>query len=160
MLMPQRMSDAQEEDFSAIINESRADNWVGHNGLWFTRVTRTEVVAEMTVRPEHLQAYGIVHGGMHSAIIETLASVGAAVNAMPDGKSVVGLENHTSFIRAVRGGKLRAVAKPITRGRRSHVWEATVYDEQDKVAATGRVRLLVLEPDSEVAGETVALKGS
>ena len=150
----------QEEDFTAAINELRADNWVGHNGLHFTRVTRTEVVAEMPVRPDHLQTYGIVHGGVHAAIIETLASVGAAVNAMPEGRSVVGLENSTSFIRAVRGGTLRAVAKPITRGRRSQAWEASVFDDQGKLAATGRVRLLVLEPEAQVAGETVGVKGN
>ena len=70
---------------------------------------------------------------------------------------MVGLENHTSFLRAVRSGKLRAVAKPLTRGRRSQVWEGSVYDEEGRLAATGRVRLLVLEPETDLAGARVAI---
>ena len=69
---------------------------------------------------------------------------------------MVGLENHTSFIRAVRAGaKLHAVATPITRGRRTQVWEARVLDDKDQIVATGRVRLLCLEPDQVLAGEQI-----
>ena len=99
------------------------------------RASRDEVTAEIEVGPAHLQAYGIVHGGVHAGIIESIASIGAALDAMPHGRSVVGLENHTSFLRAVRGGKLHAVAKPLARGRRSQVWEGSVYDDQGKLAA-------------------------
>lgn len=147
-----------EEDFAAFIRENAADGWITANGLKITKATSTEVCAELVVGPMHRQSYGIVHGGIHAAIIETLASIGAAVNTMPAGRSVVGLENHTSFIRAVREGTITAVARPITRGRRSHVWEGTVYDAAGKIAATGRVRMLVLDPESELAGEPVALK--
>jgi 1,4-dihydroxy-2-naphthoyl-CoA hydrolase len=58
----------------------------------------------------------------------------------------VGLDNHTSFIRAVRPcAKLRAVAKPITRGRTAQLWEAEVRDADGKLVATGRVRLLCMD---------------
>ena len=42
----------------------------------------------------------------------------------------------------MRAGKLRALARPVTRGRTSQVWEAWIRDEQDKLVAQGRVRLL------------------
>ena len=152
------MADQDNEDFVEFIRGRGVDTWIDANGLVVTKATRVEVRAEMQIEAKHRQAYGIVHGGIHAAIIETLASIGAAVNAMPDGRSVVGLENHTSFLRAVREGKLSAVATPITRGRRSHVWQGDVFDEQGKLVATGRVRLLVLEADAALAGERVAVK--
>ena len=69
---------------------------------------------------------------------------------------MVGLENNTSFIRAVRAGvRLRAIATPLTRGRRTQVWEARVIDEEDRLVATGRVRLLCLDNDQALAGEQV-----
>jgi 1,4-dihydroxy-2-naphthoyl-CoA hydrolase len=145
-------------DFSEMINAADARGWSGANGLRIIRATVEEVTAELEIRPMHLQAYGIVHGGVHAAIIETVASVGAAVNVIPQGRSAVGLENHTSFLRAVRSGVLRAVARPLTRGRRTHIWEGSVFDDQGRLAATGRVRLLVLEPDAELAGEKVERK--
>jgi hypothetical protein len=35
------------------------------------------------------------------------------------------------------------------------VWEARVLDEEEKVVATGRVRLLCIESDQPLAGEQV-----
>ena len=76
--------------------------------------------------------------------------------ALPRNQTVVGLENNTSFVRAVRSGaKLHAVATPITRGRRTQVWESRVLDDQERIVAAGRVRLLCLEQEQELAGEQV-----
>jgi 1,4-dihydroxy-2-naphthoyl-CoA hydrolase len=146
------MADDATQDFAEILNRTVNDGWMGAMGVRILRASRDEVAAEIEVGPSHLQAYGIVHGGVHAGIIETIASIGAALDVMPHGRSVVGLENHTSFLRAVRSGKLHAVARPLARGRRSQVWEGSVHDDQGKLAASGRVRLLVLEPDADLAG--------
>jgi len=146
-----------DEDIADVLNANR-DGWNTAMDVRFVRATAGEVVAEWTVGQAHKQAYGIVHGGVHCGVIETLASVGAALFAARRGQTVVGLENHTSFVRAVREGTLRAVARPLTRGRRSQLWEGTITDEGGRVVATGRVRLLCLEPDAEVAGEAVQVK--
>ena len=127
----------------------------GAMGFELHVATRDEVVVEYTIEDKHRQPYGIVHGGVHCAVFETVCSTGAAMDAMPRGQSVVGLENHTTFVRAAREGRVRVVAKPITRGRRTQVWEATATDASGRVLATGRVRLLCLDPGSELAGRTV-----
>jgi 1,4-dihydroxy-2-naphthoyl-CoA hydrolase len=127
-------------------------------GMTFTRASADEVELEVPVRPELLQPYGLVHGGVYSSILESAASVGAALFAMRTGQSTVGLENTTSFLRAVRSGKLVAVAKPLHRGRQTQVWEVEVRSDEGKLAATGRVRMLCLEAGAAVAGETVGIK--
>ncbi len=152
------MAEPIQEDFAEIINASAGEGWARTMGLRIVRATRDEVVAEMPIQTCHLQAYGIVHGGVYSGIIESLASIGAAIHAIPEGKTVVGLENHTSFLRAVREGTLYAVATPLARGRRSPVWECAVRDDKQRLVATGRVRLLALDPGAEVAGEKVAIR--
>ena len=129
-------------------------------GLTFTRASTDEVECEVPVGPHLAQPYGLVHGGVYSSIIETLASVGAALVAMQRQQTTVGLENTTSFLRAVRSGKLIGVARPLHRGRATQVWEVEVRGEDGKVAATGRVRMLCLEPGATVAGEVVGLKRS
>ena len=140
------------KDFADTLDGAMRDGWMGAMGVKIVSATADEVVAEVEVGPVHLQAYGIVHGGLHAGLIESIASIGAALHAMPMGRSVVGLENHTSFLRAVRSGKLRAVARPLSRGRKSQVWEGSVYDDQGRLAASGRVRLLALSPESQLAG--------
>jgi len=126
------------------------DDWMTANGIRVVSATADAVEIEWTVGRQHLQPYGVVHGGVHCGVIETVCSYGAALAAKARGHTggVVGLENHTSFIRAARlGAVLRCRATPITRGRTTQVWEASVRDTQDRVVATGRVRLLAVAFD-------------
>lgn len=127
-------------------------------GLSFVSATSDEVVADFEVGAQHLQPYGIVHGGVYCGVVEATCSVGAGLFSSSAGQAVVGVENHTSFLRAVRSGKLRVTAVPLSRGRRTQIWEAAVRDNQGRLVATGRVRLLCLEPGSQLAGEQVQLK--
>jgi len=147
-----------EPNAADAINAMHSGTWAGVLGLKVLHATRDEVVAELEVRSNHLQPHGIVHGGVYSSVIESLASIGAALDAMRHAKTVVGLENHTSFVRAVREGVLRATARPLTRGRRSQAWEVTLVDDRGALVATGRVRLLVLEADATVAGAEIGVK--
>ena len=146
-------------DFAEALNVS-ISGWTRAMGIHFVVATGDEVVAELEITADHHQAYGIVHGGVHSGLIETVTSVGAALAALSRGQSVVGLENHTSFLNAVREGKLRATARPLMRGSRTQIWEATVTDSDGRSVASGRVRFLALEAGSSLAGETVAVKRS
>jgi uncharacterized protein (TIGR00369 family) len=127
-------------------------------GFRLVQASGEELILEYIVDERHHQPYGIVHGGVHCAAIESACSLGAGIAAMERGQAVVGVENHTSFIRAIRSGRVRVTAKPLTRGRRSHMWEATARDEEGRVVSTGRVRLLCLELGSELAGEPVSTK--
>jgi uncharacterized protein (TIGR00369 family) len=150
------MADA---DVVTILNAARGGFEVSI-GLTFTRASADEVACEVPVGPQLLQPYGLVHGGVYASIVETLASVGAALYAMPRQQTTVGLENTTSFLRAVRTGKLLGIARPLHRGRTTQVWEVEVRGDDGQLAATGRVRMLCLEPGRQVAGETVMRKTS
>lgn len=145
------------DDLAATLNDN-LDGWNAAMGIRFVRATRDEVVAELRVGDVHRQPYGVVHGGVYAGMIETIASVGAALDAVARGQSVVGLENNTSFLRATREGTLRATARPLARGRRSQVWQGEIVDDAGRIVAAGRVRLLALEPDASLAGETVEVK--
>jgi uncharacterized protein (TIGR00369 family) len=131
------------------MSEENADSaltWSRQMGIVVVKATVDEVVAELVITEQHRQAQGIVHGGVHSGFIESVTSLGATLLARARNQAPpVGLENHTSFVKAASEGRLRATAKPITRGRTTQLWEATVTDEKGDVVATGRVRLLCRE---------------
>lgn len=145
------------DDIVSMINE-RLGGFNKAMGLRFVKAAPDEFVAEIRIDHQHLQPYGLVHGGVYSAMVETVCSTGAALNVFVEGKSVVGLDNATSFLRAVRSGVLRCTATPLVRGRRSHVWDARIHDDRDRLVATGRVRLLVLEKDAEADGARVEME--
>jgi uncharacterized protein (TIGR00369 family) len=153
------VSNPSEPNAVDAITAIHVGTWAGVMGLKVLHATRDEVVGEIEVASHHLQPHGIVHGGVHASIIESLASIGAALDATRHGKTVVGLENHTSFVRAVRAGVLRATARPLTRGRRTQAWEVSLVDATGALVATGRVRLLVLEPEAAVGGAEIGSKG-
>jgi 1,4-dihydroxy-2-naphthoyl-CoA hydrolase len=147
------MADLPSADNAAPLVNQHLGGWNRVMGLSFLTATAELIVGELEVGEQHLQPYGIVHGGVHCGIIEAACSTGAAIHAAAQSQSVVGLENSTSFLRASRGGRLRVTARPVTRGRRSQVWEATVEDEAGRALAVGRVRLMCLEPGAAIAGE-------
>jgi 1,4-dihydroxy-2-naphthoyl-CoA hydrolase len=114
--------------------------------LRFEQATGDRVVAVVPVTPDLQQHYGIVHGGVYASMVETTASVGAAIWLGDRGRTV-GIANSTDFLRAVRQGELRAEATPVNRGRSTQLWEVTVSDERGRPVARGRVRLMNLGAD-------------
>jgi uncharacterized protein (TIGR00369 family) len=109
-------------------------------GLRFEEVSKDRVVLTCPVTPDLLQPYGLVHGGVHATLAETAASLAGALWFADRGK-VVGVSNHTDFLRAVRGGELRAEATPLARGRTTQLWQVEIGDDQGRLVAHAKVRL-------------------
>ena len=122
-----------------------AGPFVDHLGLEFTSIDAERVTASWTARPALHQPYGIVHGGVHCSVVETLASVGAAAWLGDRGK-VVGVNNNTDFFRAVSEGDMTSEAVPLHRGRSQQVWLVETRDGDDRVVSRGQVRLQNLYP--------------
>jgi uncharacterized protein (TIGR00369 family) len=150
-------AETSPEAVAAYVNRL-SDGWKTAMGVTFVSVAPDEVIAELVVGTSHLMPLGIVHGGVHAGLVESVCSVGAGLDAMRKGKVVVGLDNQTSFLHAVRAGTLRATARPLAKGGRSQLWQADVTDATGRVVSTGRVRLLVIDRGTPLAGEGAALK--
>ncbi len=115
-------------------------------GLTYLEVTPDGGRAQLTITEKILQPWGIVHGGVYCAIVEGLASVSAHVWLGENGGgTVVGVNNNTDFLRALRAGTVTATSTPIHRGRRQQLWLVTITDEDDRPVARGQVRLQNLE---------------
>lgn len=109
-------------------------------GLQVEQASGELVQLRFAVRPELTQPYGILHGGVHATVVETAASIGAALWLGERGQ-VVGVSNHTNFLRAVRAGELTAQATPVHRGRSQQLWLVQVRDAAGRDVARGEVRL-------------------
>lgn len=109
-------------------------------GFRTTEATEDRVVLEWDITPDHQQPYGIVHGGVHCAAVESAASIGAALWFGDSGK-VVGVSNRTDFIRSAQSGQLHATATPIDRTATQQLWLVEIQDETDRLIARGEVRL-------------------
>jgi uncharacterized protein (TIGR00369 family) len=117
-------------------------------GFTVTESGPDRTVIEWDATAAHLQPFGIVHGGVYCAAIESAASFGAWAWLMSSryagtAGTVVGVSNQTDFLRAVSTGHFTAVASPIHRGRTQQLWlvEVTSADAAIGLVARGQVRL-------------------
>jgi 1,4-dihydroxy-2-naphthoyl-CoA hydrolase len=122
-------------------------------GVNYVASTPDSTTAEVTITDSLLQPHGIVHGGVYCAIVESVASVSAAqwLESTGAGSNVVGVNNSTDFLRAIKAGVVTAVSTPIHRGRRQQLWLVEITDGNGKLVARGQVRLQNLPADAPPA---------
>ncbi len=130
------MSEDQDDVLS-----SATGGFVNLIGADITEAGPDRAVMILDVTERHLQPAGLMHGGVHCALVETAASVGAYL--WLDGKGgVVGVTNHTNFLRSVTAGaRLTTTATPIHRGRTQQLWQVEITDDAGKLIGRGEVRL-------------------
>lgn len=129
---------------AAFVDEAGQPREVGrfaeHLGLHFEELTGTRVAAVWTADDRLHQPYGIVHGGVHATVVETLGSFGAALWFADRGRCV-GVSNNTEFFRAVSEGRMTSVGEPIHQGRTQQVWVVETRDEESRLIARGQLRV-------------------
>ncbi|MGB0873340.1 MAG: PaaI family thioesterase [Solirubrobacterales bacterium] len=114
-------------------------------GIEIDEVEIGRVTGHFEVDDRVKQPFGIVHGGAHAAIAETLASLGTFRAVAEEGKVAMGMSNQTQFLRAASSGIVRAEAIAIHRGRTTWVWDVTMRDEDGSDLAVCRMTIAVRE---------------
>jgi 1,4-dihydroxy-2-naphthoyl-CoA hydrolase len=112
-------------------------------GLELLEVHDDLVLAQVKVRDDLRQPFGLVHGGVLASIAETLASVGTAVVVMPEGNGAMGLSNSTSFLRPITDGTIHARALRRHRGRTTWIWDVEMTDDDGRLCALTRMTIAV-----------------
>lgn len=130
------MPDDQHPDLGA------ASPFMEAAGLQLDEVSATRVTGHIDLGADHHTPWGVVHGGVYTTAVESVASVGASVAVADDDQFAVGVNNSTDFLRAVTDGRVDIVAEPLQQGRVQQLWEVVVTRAGDgKVVARGTVRL-------------------
>lgn len=106
-----------------------------------------KVVVQFTITTNHLQPFGIPHGGVYCAVHESTASMAGFI--WFDGKGVVvGTNNSTDFLRQAKlGDTITVTATPIHRGRTQQLWHLDSVDQNGRLIAQGQVRLANIEQE-------------
>lgn len=115
-------------------------NLLEHLDIQIKQTTPEQVELALMVRDIHKQPFGIMHGGMNGVLIETACSLGANQNVKSN-EYCVGVDLQVNHLRAVTSGELTIRAIPDKVGRTIQVWQATVYQKEQKIAV-GRCTLM------------------
>lgn len=130
-----------DKDAPTVLDLNDLGPYANALGLTVTTATPDLVEATWTVADALLQPYGLLHGGAHCAVVETLASVAASLWLGPDGR-VVGTTNTTDFYRAAStGDRLTSITRPLHRGRSRQVWRVETFDDRQRLVSAGQVAL-------------------
>jgi uncharacterized protein (TIGR00369 family) len=122
----------------------------------FTRLLGTETIvataAEVRARLAWAESLctsgGVLHGGAIMALADSTGGTCAFLN-LPEGTSATTtIESKTNFLRAVRGGYVEAVSRPLHAGRTVIVIETDVIDADGRLVARVTQSQAVLAPRS------------
>lgn len=99
----------------------------------------------MPVSPINHQPMGLLHGGATAALIESAGSFGSALLIDLSKEACVGIELNANHLSSIQTGMVRAIAKIIHKGSRTHVWQVDVFnDANHKMICTGRLTVMIV----------------
>jgi uncharacterized protein (TIGR00369 family) len=110
-------------------------------GIEVLEVSPERSVARMPVEG-NTQPYGILHGGAHLVLAESLGSMSAHVHAGP-GRYAVGIEISASHSRSVTSGWVTGTCTAISLGRTLTVHEIVMTDDEGNRLSTVRMTNLL-----------------
>lgn len=113
-------------------------------GMEFTEIGEDYLKGKMPVDRRTVQPYGILHGGASAALAETLGSMAGALVLDPEKEYCVGMEINANHVRSVRSGYVYGKATPIHIGRKTHIWEIRIEDENGKLVCISRLTLAII----------------
>lgn len=132
------------------LNEMCEDLFPGLVGLEITRVSESEVRAEMPVTKALLAPNGYLHAGSVVTLADTACGNGCIANLPANAEGFTTIELKSNHLGTAREGTLECVAVPAHKGRTTQVWDATVRSkESGKTIALFRCTQMILYPRSE-----------
>jgi len=128
-----------------MLNSMRTANMGGHLGIEFTEIGDGHLTARMPVDERTLQPFGILHGGASCVLSETLGSVAAWMCIDPSKQRAVGIEINANHIKSVSEGYVTGICKPVQAGRKIHVWNTEMFNDEGKLTCVSRLTCAILD---------------
>jgi 1,4-dihydroxy-2-naphthoyl-CoA hydrolase len=118
---------------------------VAHLGIEFTAIDENSFTAKMPVDHRTHQPLGLLHGGASVALAETLGSMAAAFCVDLNTQYCVGLDINANHVKGVKSGYVFGTTTPIHIGKKTHVWEIKITNEQNELVCISRITIAVID---------------
>ncbi len=122
-------------------------------GMKVTHISPDRVEAELVVRDELENRFGVLHGGAVMALADNLGGTATMAN-LPDGARTATIESKTNFFAGIPvGDTARAECTPLHRGRTTMVWQTRITRGDGKLCAlVTQTQIVMLPEKTEPAG--------
>ena len=128
----------------SVINEMCKDTIHTTLGIEITEIGKDYLKGRMPVDSRTVQPMRILHGGANVVLAESLGSIASLLMINYEEEIAVGLDVNANHIRSVDSGYVYGVAKPINIGKKVHVWEIKITDQQDQLSCVSRLTVSIL----------------
>ncbi len=129
------------------LNHISENTMVQHLGIQIIDAGADFLVATMPVDHRTKQPMGLLHGGASVALAETLGSIASAILLSGKNQAPVGLEINSNHIRAVTKGVVTGKVTPIHIGKKTHVWDIRIVNEEHQLINISRLTVAVIEKE-------------
>lgn len=126
------------------LNQQSKGTLVEHLGIEMTELGDDFVKAKMPVDNRTRQPLGLLHGGAHVVLAESLGSMAANLCLDITKEYALGLDINSNHLKSARDGFVTGITKPIHIGVKTQVWEIKIYDEKENLLNISRLTMMVL----------------
>ncbi len=133
----------ERDEFVAIVERTNPKTVFEPLGIRVTRYDPDDMQVAMEIDDRHKQHLGMLHGGVSALLAESAASLAAAMSVDLRTQIVAGVDLNATHLRPKTSGTLRATARPVFRGRTTHVYTVDVTDESDDLVCAARCTIAV-----------------
>lgn len=127
------------------LQEISKNTMVEHLGIEFIELGENYITAKMPIDHRTTQPMGLLHGGASIVLAETLGSVASSILVDHNKYLCVGLEINANHIKSARKGFVTGKATPIHIGKKTHVWDIRITNENDDLVCVSRLTVAVIE---------------
>jgi uncharacterized protein (TIGR00369 family) len=114
-------------------------------GMKIIEITPDRVLAELVVREDLNNRFGIMHGGAIMALADNCGGTAASAN-LKDGQTTTTIESKTNFFAAVPIGDVaKAECTALHKGRTTMVWQTRITRNDGRLCALVTQTQMVLE---------------
>jgi uncharacterized protein (TIGR00369 family) len=131
------------EEFIRIVEETNPRTVFAPLGIRVARYDPDDMQVAMDIDDRHRQHLGVLHGGVSALLAESAASLAAAMSVDLRAEVVAGVDLNATHLRPKTSGSLLATARPIHRGRTTHVYRVDVTDENGDLVCAARCTIAV-----------------
>lgn len=127
------------------INSYSKDTLMETLGIKCVELGEDYLVATMPVNSKTHQPMKLLHGGASAALIESIGSMGSTLMIDVEKEVPVGIEVNGNHVGGMSSGLVKAVGKVVHAGKRTHVWQVDLTDDETgNLICTGRLTVMIV----------------
>jgi len=113
-------------------------------GIEITALEDHYITGKMPCDNRTIQPFKLLHGGANVVLAESLGSLASSLIINPETHYAVGLNINASHMRPVKSGYVYAKAEPVELGRKTHIWNIDITNEEGKLVCTCRLTIAII----------------